>query len=247
MPCNIVAIADIHAAEEDPVDCPTRRGAMAEILLFGAVRRINCCLKPDVTVLLGDLLDHGEEAGAPAMRQRLRAMLDLLDSPVIVIPGNHDGNVEAFYREMPRPAESIEAGGARFLAFLDPEEPNYQARRTTVDLRRMKQANTGFNGPIVTLQHVPLLPLGQGSSPYRFTNDKAILRAMRAGGITLAISGHYHYGEPLIRQGTEAFIVTPAFCEEPFVFLQIILDGEAITVNRHELRLPMEFGKSEDS
>lgn len=238
MAFTIVAIADIHAAERNPVGCPGRCGAMAEQLLSRAVERINGELKPDVTLFLGDLLDDGRgPRGATALR-RLRGIIDRLQSPVVVIPGNHDGDADAFYREMPRPAAVVEVGGVRLLPFLDPEEPDYNARRTTADLERMTAARDGFAGPIIALQHVPLLPPGYGASPYRLTNAPAAIDAMRAAAITLAISGHFHAGEPVLHHQSSAFVVTPALCEAPFPFLSITLDGKTITVNRHELGLP---------
>src|SRR5262250_1590670 len=41
---------------------------------------------PDVAVITGDLVDHGE----PAEYEHLRALLSPLAMPVFVIPGNHD-------------------------------------------------------------------------------------------------------------------------------------------------------------
>src|SRR5204863_3855293 len=42
--------------------------------------------RPDVTVVTGDLVDHGE----PAEYGQLRRLLAPLQMPVFVIPGNHD-------------------------------------------------------------------------------------------------------------------------------------------------------------
>ncbi|HEY3378353.1 MAG TPA: metallophosphoesterase [Armatimonadota bacterium] len=242
MSYTIVVLADIHAAERNPAHCPDRRSTLAEVLLLRAVHRINRTIKPNITLLLGDLIDDGASAQAPAALQRLRGILDVLQSPLIVIPGNHDGDVAAFYRAMPRPAETVDIDGVRFLPFLDQEAPHYNAQRTAADLARMTAARVGFDGPIVALQHVPLLPPGQGASPYRVTNADAALQAMRTAGITLAISGHFHDGDALIRSDAGAFVVAPALCEAPFAFLEITIDGEEITVTRHTLRLPSHLG-----
>jgi 3',5'-cyclic-AMP phosphodiesterase len=55
--------------------------------LAGAVAAINRLDPlPDVTVVTGDLVDHGD----PAEYENLRALLAPLAMPVFVIPGNHD-------------------------------------------------------------------------------------------------------------------------------------------------------------
>ena len=235
MPYTIAAIADIHAARSNPVQCPHRQSRQAETLLLRAVQRINRIIKPQVTLVLGDVLDNGGDEQAPATRRRLREILEQLHAPAIVIPGNHDGDATAFYREMPRPAAVIDIDGVRFLPFIDLDEPDFHARRTAADLARMTAARAGFTGPIISLQHVPLLPPGSGASPYRFTNAAQVVAAMHAADIMLAISGHYHEGEPLIQQDKRAFVVVAALCEAPFSFLEVTLDGEEISVTCHAL------------
>lgn len=52
-----------------------------------AVATLNALVpKPDIAVVTGDLVDHGE----PAEYERLRRLLAPLAMPVFVIPGNHD-------------------------------------------------------------------------------------------------------------------------------------------------------------
>ena len=149
MALRIAAIADTHYHAGDLASCGKRRTAIADILLLRAVRRLNRCVRPDLTVLLGDLIDDPSSAQAEAELQRLKGIVDLLKSPVIVIPGNHDGGIGRFYSVFPRPADLMDMGGVRFVIFLDPEEPGYNARRTDADLRRMDCARAGHAGPIV--------------------------------------------------------------------------------------------------
>jgi Icc protein len=55
--------------------------------LARAVAALNALVpRPDVVVVTGDLVDHGE----PAEYQQLRRLLAPLQMPVFVIPGNHD-------------------------------------------------------------------------------------------------------------------------------------------------------------
>jgi 3',5'-cyclic-AMP phosphodiesterase len=55
--------------------------------LARAVAVLNALVpRPDVTIVTGDLVDHGE----PTEYERLRALLAPLAMPLFVIPGNHD-------------------------------------------------------------------------------------------------------------------------------------------------------------
>src|SRR5438477_2286429 len=54
--------------------------------IFGACGRRDQPARPDVAVVTGDLVDHGE----PPEYEHLRALLAPLAMPVFVIPGNHD-------------------------------------------------------------------------------------------------------------------------------------------------------------
>ena len=232
---RIVAVSDLHLT-------PTRitadrRGEVADLLLERVVHRLNRWVKPDVVVILGDLVDAGESAEAPALWQRLREVSDRLECPSLVLPGNHDRDPKVFYRYFPDPGPVVEVGAVRFLVFLDPEAPGWNAQRTPADLARMAAAR-GHAGPVVMLQHCSLLPEGTSDCPYHYTNAAQILAGMREHGIALAISGHYHPGVDLVQGEAGSFVVAPALCEPPFAFLEVELDGDRVSVRRHTLRLP---------
>ena len=240
MKVKIALIADLHYDSIPSV--PKRRGEIEDILLLRTVHRLNRMIIPDVTILLGDLLDRGNEPEAAELRGRLRRIVDNLDSRVIVLPGNHDGDLDAFYKDFERPADFVDVNGYRFAIFLDPEEPNWNARRTERDLERMRRLRSGFDGPVVALQHVPIFPPGKSECPYNYTNAGEVIGAMRENDIRFAFSGHDHAGMDLVREGRLAFLAGPALCEKPFPFLEIDLEGEEIRVRRHELRMPDELG-----
>ena len=73
--------------------------------LARAVASLNALVpRPDVTVVTGDLVDHGE----PDEYEQLRHLLAPLSMPVFVIPGNHDTREplrEAFRDSRYLPAE----------------------------------------------------------------------------------------------------------------------------------------------
>lgn len=60
-------------------------------------------IKPDLTILAGDLVNRGGESSGETDMQVIAEQLKLLQSRLIVIPGNHDGEVEKFYQYFPRP------------------------------------------------------------------------------------------------------------------------------------------------
>lgn len=238
MSLRIAAIADTHYAG-GPLDaCGIRRTAIADILLTRAVRRLNRFIKPDLAVFLGDMLEDGGGARSLEEHQRLCEIIGKLECPAIVLPGNHDGDPDRFYGVYPRPPEVLDINGVRVVTFLDAEEPGYNASRSAADLARMDAARAGFDGPIVSLQHVPLFPHGASASPYGYTNAGVVWEAFERNRYTLSLSGHWHAGDDLIARGAGRAVIVPALCESPFAFAEITIDGDDVETRRHELRLP---------
>ena len=153
----------------------------------------------------------------------------------VIIPGNHDGDPQAFFSVFGTPQKHLDIAGVRFAAFVDEERPGWNAFRSEHDLRGMKELRAGFDGPIVALQHVPLFPPGAVDCPYNLTNAHEAIEAMRESAIFLSIGGHFHRGTDLLRTRGASFVVAPALCESPFQFLEIRTDGREINVRRHEL------------
>lgn len=238
MKIKIAAIADTHYNPDGNSLLPQRRDAIADILFLRAVHRINRLIRPDITVILGDVGDSGSTPEWMRHLERMRGIAGLLKSPWLIIPGNHDVSAERFYSVFPRPPETTDINNTRFVPFLDPEEPGFNARRPEHDLTRMKKARAGWHGQIVTLQHVPLFPPGRNDCPYNYVNAGDIIAVMRQNGIMLSISGHYHEGFELINDDGANFLAVPALCESPFSFLEINLLDDNISVTRHDLHLP---------
>ncbi len=239
-PITLAVLADIHAGGDSN---GPRRSEIAPILLLRAVQRINRFIRPDLTVILGDLLDQGDAPDAPARREEIKQILDRLDAPWLALPGNHDGAIDDFYQTFPRPPPAFDCNGVRFLVFHDPEEPGWNARRTPADIERLRAERRAFDGPIVCLQHVPVFPPGAAACPYNLVNAEAVIEAMRGPGLTLALAGHEHRGVPLIRRPGLAFAAAPALCEAPFRFWIIRLEKDRQTWNLREetLQLPPEL------
>ncbi len=239
-PLTIAVLTDIHYGA--PSLIPQRHSEIADTLLLRAVHRLNRLIKPNITVVLGDLVDNGDAVDTGERLEQLHAILDKLHTPYIVIPGNHDGDADAFYRVFERPADIADLAGIRFLPFIDQAAPGYNATRRVSDIARFRAARNDYDGPIVALQHVCLAPPSQSDIPYNYTNAQAIADAMTASAITLSISGHYHAGTPVVRDKNSTFVNAPTLCEAPFRFLTVTLDQDQIAVQHHQLAMPKSLG-----
>ena len=234
MHVTIAVISDLHYGQRDEA-ADERRGDLADLLLNRAVDRLNRSIRPDVTLLPGDMVDDGEASGAKGRLEQLRSIADRIDSPIIAVPGNHDSAPDEFYTVFDRAPQHFDVKGFRFVAFVDPEEPGWNARREPSDMAGMADARAGFDGPIITVQHVPLFPPGASDCPYNYTNAEKIIAAMHKHGYILSVSGHFHAGMDLMQADGIGFVAAPALCEYPFRFLEIVLENGAASVREHAL------------
>ncbi|MCE5322908.1 metallophosphoesterase [bacterium] len=241
MSFRIAVIGDIHYKNISLDECAKRRSAIAHILLLRTVQRLNRYIKPDVTLILGDLIDDPDSPSALEELQTLKSITDRLDSRLIVIPGNHDPDADVFYSVFDRPSSITDIDDIRFVTFIDNEEPDSNASRSLADIKLMKSARNGHAGPIISLQHVPLFAPRSGPSPYSLTNAQEVWSAFDDNNCTLSISGHYHAGDNQVQNGTGKSIIVPALCESPFSFVEIEMDGDAVSTRQHQLSLPPEL------
>ncbi|MFA6292602.1 MAG: metallophosphoesterase [Victivallales bacterium] len=241
---KIAVISDLHFSRKPSGPDAGRVGKYADIFLLRAVRRLKRFLRPDLVFIGGDLLDEPDSPDAASLLLELKNILALLDMPVIVIPGNHDPAPDAFYKVMPKPAEYLDVGRFRFIPFpYDPQTEGWNARRDPAELAHMKRLATSHNGPVVSLQHVPLFPAESCDCPYNYENSSELVTAMRAAGVKLSLSGHYHKGFQIIDQNGLSAVAAPALCESPFRFLTLDLDGDGkiVRTETHSLCMPEEL------
>jgi histidinol phosphatase-like PHP family hydrolase/calcineurin-like phosphoesterase family protein len=234
MGARIIILGDLHYGEPSLPE----RGEMAPLLLRRAVDRIEKFIRPDAVLVLGDLIDDEKDAKAGEKWAELREILDELSMPSIVLPGNHDGDPASFYRVFERPPEWVDIHDVRFLPFVDPSAPEWNARREDYELERFAHARKGFLGTLVSVQHVPLVEPGQGGSRFGYVNMDAIREAAVLHGVTLSLSGHEHRGVDTTHTTGLRSIATPAFDTPPFTFLEVRIEKESVRVLRHDLALP---------
>ena len=80
---RIAVIADVHFDDAPPRDSSSCRTTIADVLLLRAVHRLNRMIRPDVTLLLGDLIDKGDISPGKAHLDLLHAIVKQLNEPVI--------------------------------------------------------------------------------------------------------------------------------------------------------------------
>ena len=239
MSVKIAIITDLHFSNSPVADNSLRKGEFADVFLLRAVHRLNRWIKPDVTFIGGDLINEPTSQDAEDLLCFIKTTLDLLDSETIVIPGNHDPAPEKFYKIFNRPTAVLEINGVKFLPFCDPEEPGCNARREPQDIDRIRAARTGFDGQIVSLQHVPLFPPEADCCPFNLTNAEAVVKVMDECGVTLSLSGHFHPGFAPLKRNNSTYFAVPALCEAPFRFCVIELDDDgSIKAETQQLSLP---------
>ncbi len=228
---TLAVLGDLHDGGALPTE--------GRILLQRAVAHLNDMVRPDVTVFLGDLLEDGTAPDAATRRETLQEVLDELEGPCLVLPGNHDGPADRFYCEIQRHYAIEEVAGIRFVTFLDRDEPGFHASRDPAHLDRLRVARDGFDGPVVALQHVPVFAPGTTACPYNHLDADAILRAMRRHGVTLCLSAHGHAGHPPLREGPTTLFAVPALSVAPFTVGVVRLRHGAVeAVDVETLKLP---------
>lgn len=152
-----------------------------------------------------------------------------------MIPGNHDGPIDSFYGSLPKPRDIHDIAGVRFLPFLDEKRPNYCAERSATDIQRFYQARDGYDGPIVSLQHVGLFPSDTLDLPFKYTNADAIVRVMKDTGVVLSIGAHYHQGCDTLQHNGIAYVSAPSLCDQPFRFSVVSLSDHGVSSTEHSL------------
>lgn len=245
MPFTIAILSDIHYG--NPPAIGARRGEWGSVLLTRAFHRLRRFIKPDLVLVLGDCIDDPAAADAMDRLREIRSLMDILTCPWIAIPGNHDPAPEKFYEVFPKPADRVDVGDVRVLAFCDPEAPNYNATRTAADLARMRAARSdGFGGTVIAMQHVSLYPAFlQPRLRHFVTNCDDALRAVNAGGIDLAVGGHSHCQTGIVQQGRLGCLSVDALCESPFCYTLVQIEGSGadrrITSRSEALGMPAEL------
>lgn len=243
---TIAHISDLHLRSALPGTSSVSRRLSRRVpgLLAEAVRRIGDAA-PDLVVVTGDLVDHPlydlrERRLAAAGERDLALVRDLfapLRCPVVPLFGNHDQ--PALFRRVfgPQPVD-FDVKGWRILVFNDEEVDCHVPQRMGQERERFLAAlRDGDPRPQVHLQHYLIAPDRSDGYPHNYGEAESLEQALVGDGrVRLALSGHYHRGEALLRRGGAHFAVAPAFAEPPHPYRVFELSDAGITQTDCALR-----------
>lgn len=239
-PLTVLVLADTHfiGAAGPSHAKPGRYTNLGQILLRKALWRLkHLGVKPDLIVLLGDMVDDATKPGAEDDLQAMAGEVHQPGIPVLAVPGNHDGDA-ARYAQLFGCAPGMHLiGDYVFLVFHDQRAEGELFRRPADQLDLPARAAAAYPGhPIIALQHHPHDPVIREGYPYHLTNRMEVMSGYRDAGVCLSLSGHYHAGQaPHVVDGV-TYATAPALCESPFRFLLIRMEGRHAQVQEHALR-----------
>ena len=239
---TLLAIADPHytGLARQTAQPPQMRGELARTLLNKVfVRLSHMGIKPDATVVLGDLIENGADRGADLDLLTMLGELSRSGIPVLALPGNHDAEPAAFNALFDTAPGLHEIGGYGFLVFNDSYNEVHECTRSEEALELTRSlADTHPGLPLIALQHSPIYPAIDSHYPYRPTNSAEIIESFKKAGVILSLSGHYHKGQKARAHEGVLYHTVPALCEAPFRFSLIRLCGTKVEVE--ELSLGMQ-------
>ena len=167
-----------------------------EEYLISAIDKINE-LETDLTIVTGDVTDNGYYAEFEIAAE----YLDLVDSPLLVVPGNHDarhiGN-ECFEELIKKYCGTLDVRTDEISAIgLDSSEPDLDYGKVGRSQQKKMETELEFAGKnnlykIIALHH-HLIPVPKtGRERNVLTDAGDILKSVIDGSADLVLSGHKH-------------------------------------------------------
>ncbi|MEI6645715.1 MAG: metallophosphoesterase [bacterium] len=240
-PLTVLAITDLHytGLARQTLQPAFTRGELGRILLKKVFLRLeHLSIKPDLVVILGDLIADGRDRDAESDLIALHSELTRTGIPFLVVPGNHDQGCERLNHLFDICPGLHTYGDYGFILYDDTHAEAHTTVRSEHSLKLTETlAKENPKLSFIALQHAPIYPAIKSLYPYRPTNSTEIMESFQKSGILLSLSGHYHKGQSLrINEGVYYHTV-PSLVEEPFSFSIIRLDGKKVEVEEHSLKL----------
>ena len=239
---TLVAISDLHytGLTRQPAQNTRMRGELAKTLLRKVFLRLrHMGIKPDATIVLGDLVENGDGATAERDLAAIHEELTRSAIPYFVCQGNHD--VTPTFSTLFQSQSGLQKiGDYGILLFSDQYDHSHVCERTQADLDlplRAAQENPGL--PLIAIQHPPIYPAIQSHYPYRPKNVAKIMESYHKSGVLLSLSGHYHKGQKPRLNGDVLYHTVPALCEAPFSFSVIRMQGTQVEIEELALELQL--------
>jgi histidinol phosphatase-like PHP family hydrolase len=240
-PFTVLAISDLHytGLARQTLQPAFTRGELGRILLKKVFLRLeHLSIKPDLVVVLGDLVAEGKDRDADNDLIALHSELTRAGIPFLVLPGNHDQGCERFNDLFDVCPGLHTFGDYGFILFDDTFEEAHTTVRPEPALKLTEKiAKENPKLSLIALQHAPIYPAIKSLYPYRPTNSTEIMDSFQKSGVVLSLSGHYHKGQSLrINEGVYYHTV-PSLVEENFPFSIIRLEGTKVEIEEHSLKL----------
>lgn len=253
---RIAHLTDMHLRHQLPAPCvvPRRRShdmpaRVAEALANIRQRDI------DLLAVTGDLVDVPDWIEQPlagftyddaaAWRDMaikdyrlVRSLLDDSGLRYVVLPGNHDAE-SIMWQVFDPDANECDVAGHHVARFCDREQESHAPHRYVPQRLRWRELVAAKDGlPQIHLQHYIFNASADQHYPHAYAGA-AFMRAANAASarVRLCLSGHYHRGLPLTRDGTCHFSVAPAFCEWPHPWREYDLDDDGRSCEATDHRL----------
>ncbi len=236
---TLLAISDLHytGMARPQHNALQQRGELARILLRKVFLRLkHMGIKPDLTVLLGDLTEDGSDRQTTLDLISLNSELMNSGIPTLTLPGNHDLPSEVFNSFFACTPGLHELNGYGFVVFNDMYTENHGCTRSEEALTMTRKIAAEHPGlPLIALQHPPIYPAIDSHYPYRPENASEVISSYQNAGVFLSLSGHYHKGQRArIHEGV-LYHTVPALCEAPFRFSLIHLKGKQVEIEELSL------------
>lgn len=235
---TILAVADPHYARQTPAGArtPLPASSLAIEWVKRAVAEARRVAKPDVLVILGDLINDHLASGSDADCAHFAAALRELRIPVIVVPGNHDGDPQDVLRAYGQSAGLLRVRGRAVYSFADAYAADGTMSRSPAALDDLLRTAAGQR--TVVLQHSPIHPeIDSSAYPFMPLNVAGIMSAYERAGVALSLSGHYHTGTPLSVRNGVTYLTCGALTESPFAYCIIRVTDTTVEVDRRQLRI----------
>lgn len=195
----IAHISDLHVGAEN----------FKEDILLEAIRQIND-MEPDVVVATGDLTDNGYYLEF----LQVASYLSNIESPLVVVPGNHDARhvgYETFEEILGEKRNTINVNDELQVIGLDSSEPDlddgkigrWQQLWMEKELKKAAEADMYS---VIALHHhiIPVPKTGRERNVLADAGD--VLCSIVKGGANLVICGHKHV--PHLWRVEDIFFVT---------------------------------------
>jgi len=238
---TILAVSDLHytGLARQTAQAAHTQGGLARVLLNKVFQRMqHLDIKPDVVVVLGDLIEDGTDPNADTDIIALHSELARTGIPFLVVRGNHDEKNERFAELFDVSTKLHKVGDYGFVVFDDTFAVNHETARDEQSLAatlNIAKKNPGL--PLIAVQHAPIYPAIDSHYPYRPTNAAEIIDSFQKAGVILSLSGHYHKGQKVRASNKVFYHTVPALCDAPFQFSIIRLKGDKVEVEEHALAL----------